>query len=247
MSEALVRTVELERRYKRGKFPVPALNGVNLTVGKGEILGIIGPSGSGKTTLLNLIGGLDRPSKGTVHVDGVDLDKLSDAELTEYRLRKVGFVFQFYNLIPTLTALENVELPMALAKVPAAEQKQRALDLIGAVGLEARADHMPDELSGGEQQRVAVARALANHPSVVLADEPTGDLDSKSAKKLMEVMKSLRKEEHSTFVLVTHDPIVVSECNRVCAVRDGKITRESRIGTDGKILDGSRFVMDALF
>jgi putative ABC transport system ATP-binding protein len=131
--------------------------------------------------------------------------------------------------------------------VPAAEQKQRALDLIGAVGLEARADHMPDELSGGEQQRVAVARALANHPSVVLADEPTGDLDSKSAKKLMEVMKSLRKEEHSTFVLVTHDPIVVSECNRVCAVRDGKITRESRIGTDGKILDGSRFVMDALF
>ena len=247
MSEALVRTVELERRYKRGKFPVPALNGINLTVSKGEILGIIGPSGSGKTTLLNLIGGLDRPSKGTVQVDGVDLDKLSDAELTEYRLRKVGFVFQFYNLIPTLTALENVELPMALAKVPAAEQRERALSLLKAVGVEARADHMPDELSGGEQQRVAVARALANHPSVVLADEPTGDLDSKSAKKLMEVMKSLRKEEHATFVLVTHDPIVVSECNRVCAVRDGKITRESRIGTDGKILDSSRFVMDALF
>ncbi|MGP8124519.1 MAG: ABC transporter ATP-binding protein [Nitrososphaerales archaeon] len=247
MSEALVKTVELERRYKRGKFPVPALNGVNLTVEKGEILGIIGPSGSGKTTLLNLIGGLDRPSKGTVHVDGVELDKLNDAELTEYRLHKVGFVFQFYNLIPTLSAVENVELPMALAKVPVAEQRQRALNLLEAVGLEARSDHMPDELSGGEQQRVAVARALANHPSVVLADEPTGDLDSKSAKKLMEVLKLLRKEEHATFVLVTHDPIVVAECNRVCAIRDGKITRESRIGEDGKILDHSRFVMDALF
>jgi len=247
MSEAMVRTVELERRYKRGKFPVPALNGVNLTVNKGEILGIIGPSGSGKTTLLNMIGGLDRPTKGTVQVDGVELDKLTDAELTAYRLRKVGFVFQFYNLIPTLNSVENVELPMGLAKLPAPEQRERALDLLETVGLGARADHMPDELSGGEQQRVAVARALANRPSVVLADEPTGDLDSKSAKKLMEVMKSLRKEEHATFVLVTHDPIVVAECSRVCAIRDGKITRESRIGEDGKILDHSRFVMDALF
>ena len=175
------------------------------------------------------------------------MDKLSDTELTDYRLHKVGFVFQFYNLIPTVSAIENVELPMGLAKVPLAEQRQRASNLLEAVGLEARADQMPDELSGGEQQRVAVARALANHPSVVLGDEPTGDLDSKSAKKLMEVLKSLRKEEHATFVLVTHDPIVVAECNRVCAIRNGKITRESRIGEDGKILDHSRFVMDALF
>ena len=220
---------------------------MNLEVAKGEILGIIGPSGSGKTTLLNLIGGLDRPSKGNVQVDGVDLGKLGDAELTDYRLHKVGFIFQFYNLIPTMNSVENVMLPMNLAKVPLAEQEQRALNLLDMVGLGARADHMPDELSGGEQQRVAVARALANHPAIVLADEPTGDLDSKSAKKLMDVLKSLRKEEHATFVLVTHDPIVVAECNRVCAIRDGKITRESRIGEDGKILDHSRFVMDALF
>lgn len=247
MSETLVKTVDLERRYRRGKLPVPALNGVDLVVEKGEILGIIGPSGSGKTTLLNLIGGLDRPSKGTVAVEGVELDKLNDAELTNYRLHKVGFIFQFYNLIPTLTAVENVELPLSLAKVPVTEQRQRALNLLEAVGLENRANHMPDELSGGEQQRVAVARALANHPAVVLGDEPTGDLDSKSAKKLMEVLKSLRKDEHATFILVTHDPIVVAECNRVCAIRDGKITRESRIGEDGKILDHSRFVMDALF
>ncbi len=247
MSEAVVETVNLERRYKRGKFPVPALNGVDLEVAKGEILGIIGPSGSGKTTLLNLIGGLDRPSKGTVKVDGVEVSKLEDPQLTDYRLHKVGFVFQFYNLIPTLNAVENVELPMGLAKVGPAEQRERALSLLESVGLDQRSDHMPDELSGGEQQRVAVARALANHPSVVLADEPTGDLDSKSAKKLMEVLKSLRKEEHATFVVVTHDPIVVAECNRVCAIRDGKITRESRVGEDGKILDHSRFVMDALF
>ncbi len=247
MSEMLVQTVDLQRRYKRGKVPVPALNGVSMSVQKGEILGIIGPSGSGKTTLLNLIGGLDRPSSGTVTVDGEDLGRMSDAELTEYRLRKVGFIFQFYNLIPTLTAAENVELPMALAKAPLEEQKDRALELLEAVALGAKADRMPDELSGGEQQRVAVARALVNHPAIVLGDEPTGDLDSKSAKKLMEVLKSLRKEEHATFVLVTHDPIVVAECNRVCAIRDGKITRESKIGEDGKVLDHSRFVMDALF
>jgi putative ABC transport system ATP-binding protein len=247
MSEVLVKTVELERRYRRGKIPVPALNGVDLEVQRGEILGIIGPSGSGKTTLLNLIGGLDRPSRGTVSVDGVELNGLDDAQLTEYRLHKVGFVFQFYNLIPTMTALENVELPMVLAKMAPPDRRQRAMQLLKEVGLEGRAEHLPEELSGGEQQRVAVARSLANHPSVILADEPTGDLDSKSAKKLMEVLKSLRKEEHATFILVTHDPIVVAECNRVCAIRDGKITRVSKIGEDGRVLDHSRFVMDALF
>lgn len=183
----------------------------------------MGPSGSGKTTLLNLIGGLDRPTRGKVVVDGLDLTSMNEGELAEYRLRRVGFVFQFYNLIPTLTALENVELPMALAGVPRKERRRRALELLRAVGLEARADHRPDELSGGEQQRVAIARALANKPAIVLADEPTGDLDSRSAKLLMDLVRRLNKEDGQTFIIVTHDPIVVEACTRVYNIRDGRI------------------------
>jgi ABC-type lipoprotein export system ATPase subunit len=197
-----------------------------MRVERGEIVGIIGPSGSGKTTLLNLIGGLDTPSQGKVVVDGVDLGQLGESELAEYRLRKVGFIFQFYNLMSTLSALENVKLPMALANVPKKDQDDRARDLLKTVGLGDRLHHRPDELSGGEQQRVAVARALANGPSVILADEPTGDLDSKSAKRLMDLIKELRKDKKVTFVVVTHDPIVIAQCDRAYAVRDGKVTHE---------------------
>ncbi|MHB8567909.1 MAG: ABC transporter ATP-binding protein [Nitrososphaerales archaeon] len=247
MSEPVVKTIELAREYHRGKIPVPALNGVDLKIEKGEVVGIIGPSGSGKTTLLNLIGGLDRPTHGEVLVDGVDLSQLNDAKLSDYRLRKIGFVFQFYNLISTLTAIENVELPMNLANVPRAEQHAPALDLLKRVGLESRANHMPDELSGGEQQRVAVARALANNPSVLLADEPTGDLDSKSAKALMELIKSLQKDRQATFVIVTHDPIVVTQCDRAYAIRDGKVTHELLRGVDGKLTNDSREMMDSLY
>jgi|YelNatPaOPRAMG01_1025707.scaffolds.fasta_scaffold30050_2 putative ABC transport system ATP-binding protein len=226
MSDNVVETIQLAKVYRRGKVPVPALNGIDITVEKGEMVGIVGPSGSGKTTLLNLIGGLDYPTGGRVLVDGTDLSGLGEQDLADYRLKKVGFIFQFYNLIPTLSALENVLLPMSLARVPDKEREDRAWILLKTVGIEARAHHMPDELSGGEQQRVAVARALANEPAVILADEPTGDLDSKSARRLMEILKSIQKDRKTTFVLVTHDPIVLAGCDRIYALRDGKVVQE---------------------
>ncbi|MBS7624838.1 MAG: ABC transporter ATP-binding protein [Candidatus Bathyarchaeia archaeon] len=222
-TKTIVRTLNLSKIYRRGKVNIQALNNVNLQVSSGEIVGIMGPSGSGKTTLLNLIGGLDRPTSGKVFVDGVDITTLGESELADYRLRKVGFVFQFYNLIPTLTALENVEVPLALAGVSKNERRERALSLLRMVGLEARADHKPDELSGGEQQRVAIARALANNPSIVLADEPTGDLDSKSATALMNLIKELNRKNGQTFIIVTHDPIVTQACTTIYTMRDGRI------------------------
>ena len=246
----LLEVVNLAREYRRGKMSIPALNGIDLKIRRGEIIGIVGPSGSGKTTLLNLVGGLDRPTKGKVVIDKQDLNDLDDRELSNYRLRKIGFIFQFYNLIPTLTATENVELPMNLAKAPKQEHERKALDLLKAVGLEQRSTHMPEELSGGEQQRVAVARALANDPPMILADEPTGDLDSKSAKSLMDLIKSLRNEKHVTFILVTHDPIVVAHCDRAYAFRDGKITHEpSREELDAANLSDKleRTAMDGIY
>jgi len=222
----VVQTVDLAKRYRRGRIAVDGLDGVSITIAKGEIIGIIGPSGSGKTTLLNLVGGLDRPTHGKVLVDGFDLGGLDDGELADYRLKKIGFIFQFYNLISTLNAVENIELPMGLANVPKEEREERARELLSIVGLQLRANHMPEELSGGEQQRVAVARALSNSPSVILGDEPTGDLDSKSAKALMDLIWNLRKEKKVTFILVTHDPFVVARCDRVFSIRDGKVIGE---------------------
>jgi len=230
-----------------GKIPVTALNGIDLTVSKGEVIGIVGPSGSGKTTLLNLIAGLDRPTRGKVVVDGVDLGQLDKRGLADYRLRKVGFIFQFYNLLPALTALENVELPMTFAGLPKLERIERAKVLLRTVGLENRTGHMPDQLSGGEQQRVAVARALSNNPSVILGDEPTGDLDSKSAMTLMGLITSLRDEKQATFVLVTHDPIVVARCDRSYSIRDGKIVREINKEERDKLADNQRAMMDGLY
>jgi putative ABC transport system ATP-binding protein len=221
----VVQAIDLAKRYKRGRIAVAALDGVSITIARGEIIGIIGPSGSGKTTLLNLIGGLDRPTHGKVLVNGVDLAGLDDGKLADYRLKTIGFIFQFYNLVSTLNAVENVELPMGLAKVQKEEREKRARELLEIVGLNLRVNHMPEELSGGEQQRVADARALSNGPSVILGDEPTGDLDSKSAKALMDLIWTLRKEKKVTFVLVTHDPIVVARCDRVYSIRDGKILR----------------------
>jgi len=226
MSETIIETRQVTKQYRRGKVSVPAVNGIDIMVKRGEIVGLIGPSGSGKTTLLNLIGGLDRPTSGSVVVDGVSLGSLGDAQLTEYRLRKVGFVFQFYILIPTLSAQENVELPMSLAKVPKAEQENRSARLLNEVGLAERVRHMPDEMSGGEQQRVAVARAFANGPSVLLADEPTGDLDSKSASMLMDLIKALQRDRGVTFIVVSHDPLVIAKCDRAYAIRDGRVVQE---------------------
>lgn len=244
---AVVQTVGLGKEYRRGKTGVAALDGVDLTVRKGEIVGIVGPSGSGKTTLLNLIGGLDRPTRGKVFVNGSDLGQFKEAQLADYRLHQVGFIFQFYNLVPTLTASENVELPMGLANVPREEQHGRALLLLKTVGLESRIGHMPDELSGGEQQRVAVARALANDPSVILGDEPTGDLDSKSARSLMDLIAKLRDERQGTFVLVTHDPIVVGTCDRAYSMRDGRILREVSRDESARIAESEKTALDGLY
>ncbi|MDG6926208.1 MAG: ABC transporter ATP-binding protein [Nitrososphaerota archaeon] len=237
----------LAREYRHGDFPVAALNGVDLAVRRSEIVGVVGPSGSGKSTLLNMIGGIDRPSRGSIVVDGIELGRLDERRLAEYRLKKVGFIFQFYNLIPTLSALENVELPLSLAGMDKRKRIERARSLLERVGLEARLDHTPDQLSGGEQQRVSVARALSNDPAVILGDEPTGDLDSKSAEALMELIVSLRDEQKTTFVLVTHDPIVVARCDRSLSLRDGRVVREIPKGEGSRFADSQRATMDGLY
>jgi putative ABC transport system ATP-binding protein len=245
---SLIELDDISKSYKRRKVKVPAVNGIDLEINKGEIVGIIGPSGSGKSTLLNLIGGLDKCSKGSVKIEGKDLEDLNDKELTDFRLKTVGFIFQFYNLISTLTALENVELPLNLANVPREKRRQKAMELLTLVGLEHRANHVPDEMSGGEQQRVAVARALANDPAVILGDEPTGDLDSKSAKKLMDLIRALRRDKKITFVLVTHDPIVVDACDKVFSIRDGKIAKEfSQTDVQHQRLSENRDAMTAVY
>jgi|SRR5208282_1937792 len=247
MSEVVVRTTEVAKTYTRGKESIQALRGLDLEIKRGETVAIVGRSGSGKTTLLNLIAGLDKPTGGKIKVDETNLRDLSDSELTNFRLKNIGFIFQFYNLNPTLSAVENVEVPMSLARIPKSERHARAIELLTAVGLQARTSHMPDEMSGGEQQRVAVARALANSPPILLGDEPTGDLDSKSTKALMDLLRSLRKDGGMTMVFVTHDPLVVSRCDRAIALRDGKLVQElsrseiekARIGTmENEVLEG---------
>jgi len=227
--DKVVATVDLEKNYKLGEVTVDALRGVTITLKKGEFVAVMGPSGSGKTTLLNLIGALDRPSKGDVYVGGEDLSKMSDRNLTSIRRKKIGFVFQFYNLIPVLTAFENVELPMLIAGVPKKEREERATQLLKIVGLVDRAHHRPDELSGGEQQRVAIARALANKPSIILADEPTGDLDTKTGTEVVGALREMAKKEGVTVIVVTHDPVVADMADRILEMRDGKILRERKM------------------
>ncbi|MBM1154973.1 ABC transporter ATP-binding protein [archaeon] len=224
----MVKCVNVRKVYMLGKVAVEALRGVNMEVRYGEFIAIMGPSGSGKTTLLNIIGTLDRPTTGKVYIDGQDITPLSDRELTELRRRKIGFVFQFYNLIPTLTALENVELPMQIAGVNFREARERAMKLLEIVGLKERMHHRPDELSGGEQQRVAIARALANRPSIILADEPTGDLDSKTGMEIIELLYRLSREEHVTVIVATHDPMVANFADRILLLKDGVIKGEKR-------------------
>ncbi len=211
-----------------GEIEVAALRGVTLQVKPGEAIGIMGPSGSGKTTLLNLIGALDRPTSGTVSIDGIDITSMKENELTRIRRNKISFVFQFFNLLPVLTAYENVELPLLIAGVEEETRKERVDYLLEIVGLSERADHRPDELSGGEQQRVAIARALAKPPEetrsiVVLADEPTGDLDTQTGEEIMRVLLDLTKKEGGTLLVVTHDPDVGAKMDRVYNMRDGKI------------------------
>ena len=223
----VVETRELTRIYGDGE-EIRALDGVNLKVAPGEFISVMGPSGSGKSTLLNMIGALDRPSQGSVLVDGQDLTQVRNKD--EFRAKTVGFVFQLHNLIPTLTARENVEVPMA-GYVSARGKHERAHELLELVGLSHRKDHLPNQLSGGERQRVAIARALANSPALILADEPTGNLDTAAGLMLMKLMRELNASQGTTFLVVTHDPAVARQTRRVVVMADGKIAREDIIGS----------------
>ncbi len=212
--------------YRAGKSEVIALRGLDMDVADGHVVAIQGPSGCGKTSLLNLIGGIDRPTAGRIEVGGTNLPDLTDPQLVEYRRDRVGFVFQFFNLVPTLTAEENVQLPMRLAAKAGAERDRRTAELLRLVGMEKRAVHRPDELSGGEQQRVAIATALANDPPLILADEPTGELDSKTGQEVLNLFGRLNKDLEKTIIVVTHDIRVSRIADRILLIEDGRITGE---------------------
>jgi putative ABC transport system ATP-binding protein len=220
----IVEAVDLKKTYMLGKVPVEALQGVNLKVENGDFLAVLGPSGSGKSTLLNLIGALDKPTAGTLLIDGVDVSTLKDNQLADLR-RRVGFVFQFFNLIPRFTARDNVELSMSIAGMSREERRKHAEELLETVGLKDRMNHKPAELSGGEQQRVAIARALANNPRFLLMDEPTGNIDSKTASEIMRLIKSLNGKG-VTIIMVTHDQRLAREAKRTVQMFDGVITSD---------------------
>lgn len=219
---------DVEKVFHTGEVEVKALAGVSLTVNAGDFLALVGPSGSGKTTMLNLFGALDRPTKGKVEVLGRDLGAMSKTERAQLRLSSLGFVFQAYNLVPVLTAAENVELILELQGMGASERRKRAIDTLGELGLGELAHRRPTELSGGQQQRVAVARAVASRPSLVLADEPTANLDGKNAEQLMALMRRLSSEHGTTFVFSTHDPRVIAHASRIVTLDDGEIASDER-------------------
>ena len=224
---AIVELRQVEKVYDAGSVPVHALKRISLNVEPGEFTAVVGPSGSGKTTLLNVIGGLDRPTSGTVLLDGIDLATCTRGDLIDFRLHHIGFVFQAYNLIPVLTAEENVEFVMLLQGRPKAERRKTVRDLLHAVGLEEKMSNRVSELSGGQQQRVAVARALASGPSYVLADEPTANLDTDAATTLLNIMENLNRERRTTFVFSTHDPRVVERARRVIRLVDGQVSEDT--------------------
>ena len=220
---SIIEIKNLTKIYDGAGLEVKAVNGIDLNFEKGEFAAIVGPSGSGKTTLLNMLGGLDHPTSGEVFVDGQNIWELKSRKLTDFRMNNIGFVFQSYNLIPVLTAKENVEFIMHLQGKSKKERNSRTLELLKAVGLEERMNSRPSKLSGGQQQRVAVARALASKPKFILADEPTANLDSKSTETLLDIMEKLNKEENTTFIFSTHDARVVKKARRVITIEDGKV------------------------
>ena len=224
-SVLVVEATNVTKTYMLGKVPVEALRGVNLKVVKGDFISILGPSGSGKSTMLNMIGALDKPTSGKMMIDEIDIATLNDNQLADLR-RQIGFVFQFFNLIPRLTARDNVELPMAIADMHKAEKKKRAIELLETVGLKDRINHKPTELSGGQQQRVAIARALANNPKFLLLDEPTGNVDSKTASEVLSLIKKLNVEHSVSIIMVTHDQHLAREARRIVQMFDGEITSE---------------------
>jgi putative ABC transport system ATP-binding protein len=226
-AEALLIAQDLRREYHMGDELVRAVRGVSLRVNRGEYVAIVGPSGCGKSTLLNLIGGIDHPSAGSVTIDGARIDQMSDADATRFRLRHIGFVFQRFYLMPALTAIENVELPMAEARLPRDHRVRRARELLTYVGLGDRGDHRPAQLSGGEQQRVAIARALANKPQLLVADEPTGELDAKTGTEMIELIAQVNRDG-TTIIVVTHDEDLARAARRVVHMRDGVIVDDRR-------------------
>jgi len=225
VSEFIVRTRDVHKIYLMGKVEVHALRGVTVDIKRGEYISIMGPSGSGKSTLFNMIGGLDKPTSGSVYINEVDLAQLDAYELAWLRCRTIGYIFQTFNLIPVMTALENVTLPMIFAGVPEDERRDRGMELLKRVGLAERWNHKPFELSGGQQQRVAIARALANDPAIILADEPTGNLDLRTGKEIIELLKELNEEKGVTIISATHDLKMIDVSDRVIWIRDGQISR----------------------
>lgn len=223
MCENVVEVDRVTKIYKMGKVEVRALDDLSFKVCKDEFMALIGPSGSGKTTLLSIIGGLEKPTSGFVKIEGRDITKLDKNSLAEIRRKKIGFVFQFFNLISTLTASENIELPMTVARIPKEERVKRVQELLEITRLTKRAAHKPSELSGGEQQRVAIARAIANEPSIVLADEPTGNLDSTTASEIVDLLNRINQTKKQTIIVATHDPLVAKVAKSMASLRDGRI------------------------
>jgi putative ABC transport system ATP-binding protein len=226
--DSIVECQDVSKTYQQGKVEVTALTDVDLNVAKGGFIALAGPSGSGKTTLLNLIGGLDKPDSGAIRVGGQAYEDLTSSQMADLRLNHIGFIFQSYNLIPVLSALENVEYVMLLQGQPANERRQRAREILNIVGLESKYDRRPAELSGGQQQRVAVARAIVSNPSIVLADEPTANLDSKTGESLLQLMRQMNRERSVTFIFSTHDNMVMDYARRIVMIRDGRISEDNK-------------------
>lgn len=236
MNEApLIRTVDLQRRYQMGGSTVQALAGIDLTIERGSFVALVGPSGSGKSTLLNVLGGLDRPTAGEVWVEGLELGKASDKQLVRFRRDRVGFIFQSFNLLPTNEAWENVSLPLMLAGVGRKERRERAEALLTQVGLGGRIDHRPAQLSGGEQQRVAIARSLSNRPVLIFADEPTGNLDTTTGREVLTLLQNLVRSEGVTLLMVTHDLNAAGYADRILHMRDGKLEKDESLVAEANV------------
>ena len=228
MSDLVVDAKDLRKIYQMGEVEVHALRGLNIEIRRGEVLSIMGPSGSGKSTLMNMLGCLDRPTSGEYYLDGESVADMNDDQLAGIRNRKVGFVFQSFNLLPRATAISNVEMPLRYASVSAKDRRLRAIEALESVGLGDRVTHRPSELSGGQQQRVAIARALINDPAIVMADEPTGNLDTKSGEEIMHLLLNLNKQKNTTLIIVTHDPEVAELTNRIVMIRDGVVVEDGK-------------------
>ena len=231
LADLIIEAHGVQKVYRTGEVEVPALRGVDLLVERGEMVAIMGPSGCGKTTLLNCLSGIDDLTAGVVRIEGTDLSTMNDDAQTAYRARRMGFIFQFYNLLPVLSAVENVELTLLVSGIRPSQARQVAMAALARVGLAEWKDHRPGQLSGGQRQRVTIARALANDPAIVWADEPTGDLDSATAEGVMTLMQELNAERQQTFVIVTHDQSIAARCHRIIRMQDGLITTEERIAT----------------